>query len=502
MALARVMWREGDRKGAFDEVVAGVVSIFRNFEALAWLVGSLLVMVAVVLTIAPLLFIAAVAFNFYARASHDLGDMFTKVMPGFARAALLGSLLLVPLALGEGIMGFVLALFAIGFMYGERKHRIALSMAVTLFMVGLFPVAHTAGTALLALDSDPVAAATLAVIQGVESDADIALLEHASESEFLARHVLAVRERRLGHLDAALVRYEELLESSPRNAEILNDYANLRFISGDDEGAIDLYQRSAAIIESARLMFNLSQANARLFRIEEFEASLRAAQALDADAVADLSRIGDANFVADLGFPFSLLRSRLLASAREQATPKVAIAFLMPGWLGQSWLNLIGCFALIAVVSNVARSKFEQASACARCGRRICARCDGTVWNSETCDGCYHLFHRSKNTDAVLRMKRLYELKARDTRIGRVADAASVLIPGAAGMLARRPDLAFLGILSCGFAGVFFLWRDGVVPDPLAVGAAGSLAFVVMGSLSVVAYLVVIGRGLMLRRKL
>ncbi|MFT5442585.1 MAG: hypothetical protein ACI8W3_001629 [Myxococcota bacterium] len=502
MALAREMWSERDRTGAIREAGAGVVAIFRNFEALAWLVGSVLVMIAIVMVVAPLVFIVSVAVSVYGRASHDLGDMITSQMPTFARAALLGALVLIPLALGEGIIGLVVGLFAIGFVYGSSRHRMALSLAVVFFLMGMYPVAHTARTALIALDSDPVASATLAVLQGEESQADIALLERASETEFLAMHVLAIRARRLGNLDEALERYADLMESHPRNANVLTNYANLRFMTGDDEGAVDLYERSAALVDSARIMFNLSQVNARLFRIEEFEATLRAAQAIDADMVAHLSGGGEAGFVSDLAFPLLSLRSRLLAAAQEQATPRLAIDFIMPGWLGQSWMHVAGVFGLLVLLGGMLSSRFEQASACTRCGQRICTRCDGTVWNSETCNGCYHLFHRPETTDPVLRMKRLYELQARDTRIGRVALACSVLLPGVGGLLARRPDLSLLGTVAAAFSAVFLLWHNGVVPDPLAVGAAGSLAFVAAGGFAMVIYFVIVGTGLSIRRNL
>ena len=502
MALARAMWSDGEYSGAMNQTATGVMAIFRNFEATAWLVGSLLVMVAVVLIVAPLLFVANVGISVFGRASHDLGDLFDRRMPSFARAALLGTLLLLPLALGEGIVGIMLALFALGFAYGSHGHRVALGLAIAFFLMGSYPVAHTASTALMVLDSDPVASATLAVVQGLESEADIDLLERASESEFLAAHALAVRSRRLGRTQEALDRYSALLESHPRNAEVLTNLANLRFLTGDGEGAVELYERAAALVDSARLMFNLSQANARMFHIDEFEAALRMAQRIDAEAVADLSKIGDANFVADLEFPLTALRSRLLTASQERGTPRVAIDFLMPGWLGQNWIHPALAFALLAALSAGLSTRFEQASSCTRCGRRICSRCDGSVWNSETCDSCHHLFNRSETTDPVMRTKRLTELQVRDTRLARVAMAVSLLVPGAGGLLARRPDLGFLGVLAFGFAVVFFAWHDGVVPDPLSVGAAGSIAFIVVGCGAVLVYLAIVSAGLMIRRNL
>jgi hypothetical protein len=198
----------------------------------------------------------------------------------------------------------------------------------------------------------------------------------------------------------------------------------------------------------------------------------------------------------------SVLRSRLLAAAGNQVTPKLAIDLLMPGWLGGDWKRLVAGFVLLAILSGLLAPRFDRASSCNRCGRRICARCDGTLWNNETCDGCHHLFHRQETTDPVLRMKRLRELQVRDTRIGRLAFLVSFLVPGAGGLLARRPDLGFLGIVVGGFAVVFLTWHDGVVPDPLAVGSAGTLAFLVAGIVAMLGYLLIVGTGLMIRRNL
>ncbi|MDP6981042.1 MAG: hypothetical protein QF570_20975 [Myxococcota bacterium] len=502
VALAQALFDDGQTMASMDQTVNGVLAIFRNFEAMAWLVGSLLLMVAIVMVATPLLFMTFVAISVFRRAAHDLGDPITRHMPDFARAALLGCLLLVPLALGEGVMGLVLALLALGIVYGSRRHRMALGLAVVFFVAGLYPVARTAGTALVVLESDPVARATMAVVQGIESERDVALLEAASGDEFLAQHILAVRARRLGRVEEATQRYAALYAEHPRNAEILTNYANLRFRGGDDAAAVELYERAVALLDSARVMFNLSQANARLFRIEEFEAAMRSAQELDAGTVAELSRIGDSDFVADLGFPLSALRSRLLAAAKEQGTSQIAVAWLMPGWLGGHPTRLLGALALVIGFGIFLASRFEQASSCTRCGKRICGRCDGTVWNAETCDACHHLFHRPETTDPKLRMQRLYELQARDARLGKLAFLASLFIPGAAGLLARRPDLGFLGILSCGFAVVFLGWPGGVVPDPLAVGEAGTLAFLAAGSAALFCYALIVTAGLVKRRQL
>ena len=42
--------------------------------------------------------------------------------------------------------------------------------------------------------------------------------------------------------------------------------------------------------------------------------------------------------------------------------------------------------------------------------------------------------------------------------------------------------------------------HDGVVPDPLAVGTAGTLAFLIAGCMALLGYLLIVGTGLMIRR--
>ena len=87
----------------------------------------------------------------------------------------------------------------------------------------------------------------------------------------------------------------------------------------------------------------------------------------------------------------------------------------------------------------------------------------------------------------------------RRTALGRGLGA---LIPGAGGLLARRPDLGFFGILLFGMATTLLVWRNGVVPDPLTVGSAGSLAFVVTSFIAACLYFGVVLRGLLIRRNL
>jgi tetratricopeptide (TPR) repeat protein len=500
VALARAFWSEGEYVSAGREAVEGLLAIPRNLEASFWLTGSLVAVIAVVLVAGSLFFMVILGLSSFARAAHDLGDLLSRDLADFARAALVGCLLLLPLVLGEGLAGLALACFALAFVYGTARHRMALLLAAALLIIGLFPLARTAGRVLDAMESDALASAALAVVEGEETPEQVALLKAAAGEEILAEHILAMRARRGGRVEEARVRYEALLRSRPRDPVVLNNYANLRFGAGDSEGALDLYEQSASLADSAILMFNLSQAYARLFRIEEFEHTLKLAQSIDADFVADLSRFGDSNLVADLPFPRAEIRARLLGNADGEGYSRLARKLFAPGLLGVSWVHTVAGFAGLAIVAVLLAGRFDRASRCSHCGRRICARCDGIFWNSETCDGCHHLFNQPESTDPSMRMARLAQLRLREERQEKIATAVSLVVPGAAGLLARRPDLSFVGIVLFAAGVTLFAWRGGVVPDPLVVGGAGPLFFVIAGSAALAAYCLVVMAGILIRR--
>ena len=501
MELAAAHLAAADYPSALQEMLAGFRAIGSNLEASAWLAGSLLAMSAAVLTLGCVAFIVWVGVSVFRHAAHDVGDLVSRGMPNFARAALLAAIGMLPLLLGEALMGLVLGLFLLGFLYCEPAYRRALSLSAVLLVIGLYPMTRWAGVALTHLDSAPVAAAAHAVVRSTHSPADVDVLHRAGDDR-LALEALALHERRSGDPAAAKRRYERLLEEMPRDPVVLANLSNIHFALGDNERAIQLGERAESLRSSATLLFNLSQVYARSFRMDEFEGALAEAQAIDALRVVELSRPGSPEFVADLEFPLEPIRSRMLQQASGDRFVEPIVRALMPGWLGESWIHTTTGFAAMIVLGLLVGGRWEHSSCCGRCGRRVCNRCDGSVWNSRICDGCHHLFHRPETTNSELRMARLSELRARDARRGRLAVGASLLLPGVGGLVAKRADLSFLGLLFFAWGSVVLLWREGVVVDPLAGGAAGPLVFALAGGFSLLGYGVVVASGLIIRRRL
>jgi hypothetical protein len=75
-----------------------------------------------------------------------------------------------------------------------------------------------------------------------------------------------------------------------------------------------------------------------------------------------------------------------------------------------------------------------------------------------------------------MRMARLTDLRIRQRRREWAERALGVLLPGAAGTLARRPLLGLLGALAAGGLAAVLGVGTRLAPDPLAVGPTGRWA--------------------------
>ncbi len=490
-AVGSAYWREGEYGKALRHYNESFLSIPRHLEASVWLVGSLLMILAGVLICGSLAFILIEGFLGFARAAHDLGDLISDRMPSFARAALVFSALGVPLLLGEGLLGVGLIFLVMGVMYGGALDRTVLALAGMGLVVGLYPCLEGSGKLLMSLNADPVASASLALIRGSETPQQLALLLEAErDNDSLVDRTLAVRARRRGADEEAARRFREILGRDSTDQFALTILGNMAFEAGDTEAAIAAYERGRRSGgESAELMFDLSQAYAKVFRMGDGEFAMARAQQINGSAVAEFIGLDDSNFVADPPFPIAPIRSRMIAAASGRPLADAVLKVLAPGRLGEEPRFLAGGLALAFLVGLLAQGRFEHASRCLRCGRRICARCDGEIWSSDLCGACHHLFYKPEETDPMLREARIEVLQARENRLEKTGVIASILLPGVAGMRAQRPDLAFASLLLFMAALLFVVWQEGVVPDPLAVGAGGTFALGVAAVLVSIVYL-------------
>lgn len=502
-AHARALIAAGDVGAAVKATGKAARAVVQSLSSQLWLIENLSFVLLIVVLAAPLGFIVLAALQAFPHAAHDIGDMFGgRGLPAFARSALLAALVLAPLAFGEGVIGLALALFVVAFAYSKSHQRNMLVLAAILLVIGLHPLSQFVSVATTLVDQDPVARSVMAVVSGLETNADIERLEAVVEDDPAAAHALAYRARRYALEESSKTQLAALGERYPSDGFVLAAQGNIAMRRGDTKAAIDLYERASPQVDSATLLFDLSQAYASAFQMEKYETTLVRAQRMDSEIVAALSNLDDARLVADLPFPEALLRDRFrsaMLSQNQQFDPIVALA---PGRLGETEWMTAGGFSLAMLFCLLFANRFDHSSKCTRCGHRICTRCEETVWSEDICEDCHHLFQSPASTDPSLRMARLQALSKRAVGIDRIVLAGSLLIPGVAGFASRRPDFAMLGILLFGWIAAWAVWPLGVFDDPLLMGDAAMLCFAIPGVLAVLSYSGIVVASLIARKNL
>jgi hypothetical protein len=491
-AAIQELWGRGEAGSAVKAFGTMVWALVHQLEAQLWLLGNGFLLVWIVSLISAFAFLILMGLKAFPHAAHDLGDVLSTGMPGFARAALLACVMFVPIWIGEGLAGIALLAFAIAFLYGKGLEKSALLMAATLWVVALHPLAQWTSIATTVVEQDPIVRSALAVAKGTETRADVERLEAVFEEDLAAAHALAYRDRRLGLERQAVDRLDVMAREWPTDSIVLANRATLDMRAGRVDAAMSGFERAATQLDSPTLLFDLSQAYVTLFRMEEYESTLARAQRLDDEEVQALSNLSDSKLVADLGFPIQILGDRLRARGLAESAVLQLPRWIAPGRLGKGWAVTAVAFAAVVLCVALFAGRFDRSSQCARCGMRICTRCEETVWSDDLCEGCHHLFKNPEATDPKLRMARLQTLARRDARIQGWIGLGSLLVPGIAGLAMRRPDLSLLGVALFVSAAACVRWPAGVIVDPLWLGALAPLGFMFVGALAAAGYVAIV----------
>ena len=505
MELASALWLEGDDPlAALRSFFAAGAAAVRHVEASFWFAGSALYLLALALMGGGLLAMMLAGISGLPHAAHDLGHGLPGSLPEFSRFALLAAGLFVALALGEGLLGLALALAAVAAVTGGRGHQVAMLLAALGIGLGAYPVAQAAGAVLEAFPLDPVARAAFSLGEGVASPVDLARLRAAAADEDpLAARALAIHARRHGRLAEADAFYQDLLERGVDDIATLNNAANVRLDLGHIERALDLYHQALEPGESGVVLFNLAQAHGRGFEVEELNQTFARAQIVGGDLVARLTALQGTDvegFVVD----FPLTRATFWSRVWERRTGDAVAAELRgrfaPGRLGSNPMLFAAVASLAIVLGTLLGAATLPSRWCARCGTRVCVRCDPQNATGRMCEGCRRLFHQPEKADRVLRMQRVQQLQVREQRLNRVVTAISMLLPGAAGLLSGSAVRCWLGAVCFALVASAWFWRGGVVPDPGVAGAAGPVAFLCLGGLAALGYAAVVAASLAVRR--
>ena len=205
-------------------------------------------------------------------------------------------------------------------------------------------------------------------------------------------------------------------------------------------------------------------------------------------------------FVTDLPLGSERIHDRMVRAAQGDTVARVVRARVAPGFLGSNWELCTGAFASMALFASLALERFRRSRACPRCGARLCARCEPSSEGADLCTRCIRLFRHPETTDPEQRKVRLDALKRRQAGLDLLAGVSALAVPGSAGIVAGRPAVSLACSLLFAIALAAFVWRDGVVSDPLAAGWAGSVVILGVGAAAGITYLVLLGNSLRARR--
>jgi len=459
LAAGRERLATGDVGGSISGVRAAFAALGRHPEASLWLRASLADAAAHAAIFGGLLFLAVAGLG--AAAALVTPIALRLGVPGASAAALLGALLLLPAAAGQGALGVAFACAALAVARGDLATRAAVLAAALLALGGLHGVSERRDLALAALANDPVGMAALSAERDFATPLDLARLERALPHDPLARRALALHLRRAGDAAESDRRFRALLAEGEASPEALNNAANSRFAAGSADEALALYERAARENPSPLMLFNLAQAYGRAILLEEQDLALAQAQALDPHAVHALTE-----HIAEVGgggpVDVAVSAATLLGRGRERvaASGSALARRFAPGWLGASWLG--GCAGLaLALVAGVAAAVPV---------RRLGA-------GDDLYSGIARLLQGREETDPALRMQRLGALRAREARLARLRRAAAWLVPGAAALQAGKGLLGLVAALCAAAAWAALRARGGLVPDPFTAARTGALLF-------------------------
>ncbi len=478
-ALANaLLWEAHDLPGALAAAARGLRALLRHREARPWLEARGFLALRDVLVLGALCFLAAAAARHARAAAHDLGDGLCRLLPLFARGGLLGVLVLVPAMLGQGLAGTALPLFAIVLCYGGVPERRAAWASIAVMLVGLQVPPLAAARALAMLAPDPVSSAFQTVDAAAGSGAEYARLAFASSSDSLAERGLALDARRAGRLGEAADRYRALVAAGRADAALASNAGNVELALGNTERAVELHEFAVELSASPYALHNLAHAYGQAIRPQAQDGALQRLQRAAPDLAFELTQMQEklaGGYTLDLPIPTEALRRRAIRSPAARAMTAELRRPLAPGRFGAAAGMSVALLLAAAGLARAASRQFGHSGACRGCGGRLCPRCDAVAPKRTLCAACQRLFEKPETADPERRVRRLAELEQRSRWIARARLAASLGVPGAAGLLAGRVWLGLAGAL----AGVAAWAPAPALADPLAAGAAGSLAFAV-----------------------
>jgi tetratricopeptide (TPR) repeat protein len=298
--------------------------------------------------------------------------------------------------------------------------------------------------------------------------------------------------KRRGNLDEALRYYALAAAADDRAPEIQVNVGNVLFLKGDLDGAKAAYlaatdRAGSDLVVLGAAHYDLSKL---YLRTSDMEKSGAAREKAEREAGDFLRRFGsDEDFSAnrylvDVPVP----EAKIHALAASDGSPD-AVASWVRGRVAGSFPRDAWPWAGLAVVAvlwafGLAAPRLGPSTACEKCGRPACRRCDGGA--SGLCGQCVNVFERRRLVDARDRLRKEAAVRRYKQREVHTTRILSIVAGGAGQIWGGAPARGALLLAAILFAGFFLWFWRGVLPPPhpsqyvlfgkLALGAPLGLA--------------------------
>lgn len=451
-AAARNDWAK-----ALQFAFTGLARVVTNYRTSVLGRADLVVVGAVAIAIASVIFAIALLFRYGRSMSHDFREMLGARLRGGSVSVLAFALLFAPIFLWLGPMWLVLYWFVIFFGYANVIEKVAivvLALLVAVVPIGLDAAANwTAG-----VDSPVVMSALSSSQQSYQPEALRRLqevLNVAPENpmlQVLVGNLLAFE----GNEQQAGQHYRRAIELQRSYAGAHLNLGNLYFLNNEYQAAITEYEEAVKYDPGLAIAYyNHSVAAGEKYDFNQQAAMLEKGRGADRSLIEKLTRNPPQPKVVMYHPPIS--QAWAVSQSAAQAIQKKDLSifgnysFFDPRTtiLNPVTLGALGAIVL-AVVLWLRRRRSGFAGACIKCGRTFCFRCKSARESATYCTQCIHIYLKRDGVSLDTKRHKLEEVSDYHVGMTRRNKLFATFLPGSAQMMEGRTIAGLLGILLFG----------------------------------------------------
>lgn len=463
-----------------DAMSDGVRASLRDLRSRRHVLTDEAITVVAAVVIACALLVLLLIVRYAGLFFHDFHHLFPRGVSRWQSVCVAIVLIALPALLGLGVLGSVVAAAVAVSFFLSRGEAVALGvafgvLAASQFVVGAAVRGGAFGTTahdVYLLERGDAPLASVVRLERRVADG----LGDSTTASALGRYY-----KRIGRYAQAATFYAKALEFRPNDAATLNNLANVRFLQGDTDAAIELYRKANTTDPSlAEPLHNLAKMYFREGKLAQGEEAQRAAVALGGSKVTDRIGVQDdtrANvYVLDLPLPDEAIEA---VAGRETESVRTFGGPVIQGVAGAGGSKLAAVIAAVPVVfvllGALVQRRLRPATRCDKCGRAVCSRCDPELGaTSGLCAQCISVFVRRSGVDPPDRIRKEISVRKFRHRQRLLVRLVAVLVGGGGHVLSGRlvAGTLFLMVFSALVAQAIF--QEGFLPAPVALPTAVS----------------------------